>query len=195
MKNKHYKFITTIVLCVISILLSTIIIPEISFFTLTITFVIGIIPFLQHITNYYFDIPIEIRKFKKVIYHNKNFDNLSNIDDIINFFKLDENLKFYKRIFSKVDWFSESNKLRLILEHKKFYELYIYKRKLILIRLNDKQFITAKEYEDRRNKTIIKKDLKIFFKDLVKKSKYPDYIPEEKKIFTITDFLGNFGFM
>ena len=90
---------------------------------------------------------------------------------------------FFPIINSEVN---PNSKFRLELENRRFYEVLIYDNKLSLVKLNDKEFISDKEYSDKRNAIVDKKCLKKFFKELIDKSKNPDidymdYIAEKKK--------------
>jgi len=167
------------------------------FYNLLITIAIAIIStFLLYIIQKIFDIPIEISNLKRLFYSNKDFNNLTNVDDIVNYLKKYENKQFFKRLFQTVDCYYIPPNSRLVMDMKEFYFLNIFRNKLTLIRFNDKESLNGKDYEDRRNKTITKKDLKIFFKDLVKKNKYPDYIPEEKNnLYNVNNSIGGISFM
>ena len=149
--------------------------------------IVGTFTYINYRVNNFYNIPVYIREFKKLIYSNKNYNKITNVDDIADFFMKDKVNSFFKLLFPIID--SEVNpnsKFRLKLRNKRFYEFLIYDNKLSLVKLNDKEFISDKEYSDKRNAIIDKKRLKIFFKDLKDKSKNPgidymDYIAEKKR--------------
>ena len=109
------------------------------------------------------------------------------MNDIIHFFNRSEVKSFFKKIFPIIEFEASQNSMSYFkLENKRFYELLIYKNKLSLVKLNSNEFLSAKNYHDRRNAIIDKKCLKLFFKNLVDKSKNPgtdymDNIAEKKK--------------
>lgn len=188
-KNEIRKLIISILLNIISPI-STIILLRIT--TILVTIIIFILitiilNFISYRVNKFYDIPIYIREFKKLIYSNKNYNKITNVGDIVDFFIRDEVNDYFKLIFPIIT--SEVNpnsKFRLELRNKRFYEFLIYDNKLSLIKLYDQEFISAKEYNNRRNAILDKKSLKLFFKDLIDKSKNPgidymDYIAEKKK--------------
>ena len=166
---------------------------------------IGILTFINYWVNNFYDIPVYVRKLKKLIYSNKNYDRITNMDKILDFFKKDEVNSFFKLIFPIItrDVNPNSPIHYLELKNKRFYEFLIYNNKLSVVKLDDKEFISAMEYNNRRNVIVGKKCLKFFFKDLINKNKNPgtdymDYIAEKKKDDSyqdIANMIGNISFM
>ena len=164
--------------------------------------IVGTFTFINYSVNNFYNIPIHIRKFKRLIHSNKNYNNITNIDSIVDFFMNDKVNSYFKLIFPIITpEVNPNSKFRLELINKRFYEFLIYDNKLFLVKLNDKEFISAKEYSDRRNVIVDKKRLKLFFKDLINKSKNPgtdymDYIAEKKKddaFRNIANMIGNYS--
>lgn len=206
-KNEIRKLIISILLNIISPI-STIILLHIT--TILVTIIIFILitiilNFINYRVNKFYDIPVYIREFKKLIYSNKNYNKITNVDDIVDFFIKDEVNSFFKRIFPTIiiTEINPNSMNHVELRNKRFYEFIIYDNKLSLVKLYDKEFISAKEYNDRRNVIVGKKRLKLFFKDLINKSKNPgidymDYIAEKKKddaFRNIANMIGNSYFM
>ncbi|KKK75282.1 hypothetical protein LCGC14_2875290, partial [marine sediment metagenome] len=168
--------------------------------------IIGIIAFSNYNVTKFYEIPIYIRKFKNLIYSNEDYNKITNLNEIVHFFNRSEVKSFFKRIFPIIEIEVNQNSKNMIyfkLENEKFYEFLIYKNKLSLVKLNSNEFLSAKNYHDRRNAIIDKKCLKIFFKNLVDKSKNPgtdymDNIAEKKKddIYQdIANMIGNTSFL
>jgi len=187
-KKKIRKLIIPIVSGIIQTI-SAIILSHITTVLVTIVIsalIIGILAFINYIVDKIYDIPVYIRKFKKLIHSNKDYNRITNVDNIADFFIKDDVNDFFKRIFPIIEpEVNPNSKFRLRLENKRFYEFIIYNNKLYLIKLNNNEFISAKEYSNRRNAIVDKKRLKLFFKDLINKSKNPsidymDYIAEKK---------------
>lgn len=199
-KNEIRKLIMPIVSGIIQTI-SAIILSHITTVPVTIiisVLIIGILTFINYRVNKFYDIPVYIRKFKKLIYSNKDYNRITNVDNIIDFFIKDDVNDFFKRIFPIIKTEVNPNSMDhyLELKNKRFYEFLIYNNKLSLVKLGDKEFISAKEYNNRRNDIVDKKCLKLFFKDLIIKSKNPgtdymDYIAEKK----IDDSFRNIGNM
>jgi len=129
---------------------------------------------------------------------------ITNVDNIVDYFMKDKVNSFFKSFFPIIDpEVNPNSKFRLELRNKRFYKFLIYDNKLSLVKLNDKEFISAKEYNNMRNAIVDKKRLKIFFKDLKDKIKNPgidymDYIAEKKKddaFRNIANMIGNSYFM
>ena len=189
-KNEIRKVIMSILLTIIPAI-STSILLHITTVPVTImifVLIVVILNFIRYRVDKFYDIPVYIRKFKKLIYSNKEYNRIINVDNILDFFKKDEVNSFFKRIFPIITREVNSNSAihYLELKNKKFYEFLIYNNKLSVVKLDDKEFISAKEYSNRRNVIVSKKCLKLFFKDLINKSKNPgtdymDYITEKKK--------------
>ena len=166
--------------------------------------IVGIITSLNYNVNKFYEIPIKIRKFKNLIYSNKDYNNITNLNDIVHYFNRSEVKSFFKRIFPIIEFDTNQNSMIYFkLENKRFYELLIYKNKLSLVKLNNNEFLSAKNYHDKRNAIVDKKDLKFFFKNLVDKSKNPgtdymDNIAEKKKediYHDIASMVGNTSYL
>ena len=167
--------------------------------------IVVILNLIRYGVDKFYDIPVYIRKFKKLIHSNKDYNRITNVDNIVDFFIKDDVNDFFKRIFPIIETEVNPNSTNhyLELKNKRFYEFLIYNNKLSLVNLGDKEFISAKEYNNRRNVIVSKKCLKRFFKDLINKSKnpgndYTDYIVEKKKDDSFRDIgnmIGNNSFM
>ena len=189
-KKEIRKVIMSILLTIIPAI-STNFLLHIMTVQLTIMFFVLIVVILNLIrygVDKFYDIPVYIRKFKKLIHSNKDYNRITNVDNIVDFFIKDDVNDFFKRIFPIIETEINPNSTNhyLELKNKRFYEFLIYNNKLSLVNLGDKEFISAKEYNNRRNAIVSKKCLKRFFKDLINKSKnpgndYTDYIVEKKK--------------
>jgi len=206
-KNEIRKLIMPIVSGIIQTI-SAIILSHITTVPVTIiisVLIIGILTFINYRVNRFYDIPVYIRKFKKLIYSNKDYNKITNVDNILDFFKKDEVNSFFKVIFPIITREVNLNSTihYLELKNKRFYEFLIYNNKLSLVKLGDKEFISAKEYSNRRNVFVGNKRLKLFFKDLINKSKNPgtdymDHIAEKKKDESfrgIANMIGDMPFM
>ena len=205
-KNEIRKLIILILLSIIPTI-STIILSLITTLLVTIiisVLIVGILTFITYRVNNFYNIPIYIREFKKLIHSNKNYNNITNVDSIVDFYMKDEVNSYFKLIFPIITpEFNLNSKFRLELMNKRFYEFLIYDNKLSLVKLNNKEFISAKEYNNRRNVIVGKKRLKLFLKDLINKSKNPgtdymDYIAEKKKDDSyrkIANMIGDMYFM
>jgi len=176
-KNEIRKVIMSILLTIIpaistSILLHIMTVPvTIMIFVL----IVVILNFVRYRVDKFYDIPIYIRKFKKLIYSNKDYNKITNMDKIVDFFKKDEVYNFFKLIFPIYPREANPNSTiqYLKLGNKRFYEFLIYNYKLSLVKLNNNEFVSAKEYNNKQNAIVDKKRLKSFFKDLINKSKNP----------------------
>ena len=205
-KNEIRKLIILFLLA-ITPTISSIILSYISTIpvTIIISFLItGILTFITYRINNFYNIPIYIREFKKIIHSNKNYNNITNVDKIVDFFMKDEVNSYFKLIFPIIEMAQDVKGSKFLnLENKRFYEFIIYNNKLSLVKLGDKEFISYKEYNDRRNIIIDKKRLKLFFKDLINKSKNPgtdymDHIAKKKideSFRNIANMIGNMPFM
>ncbi|HEC38640.1 hypothetical protein LCGC14_0695470 [marine sediment metagenome] len=205
-KNEIRKLIILFLLAIIPTI-SSIILSYISTIpvTIIISFLItGILTFITYRVNNFYNIPVYIRKFKKLIYSNKYYNRITNVDNIVDFFKKDEEYSYFKLIFPIITpEVNPTSKFRLELRNKRFYEFLIYDNKLSLVKLNDKEFVSAKEFSDKRNAIVDKKRLKLFFKDLITKSKnlgtdYMDHIAEKKideSFRNIANMIGDMPFM
>ena len=204
-KNEIRKVIISILLTIIpaistSILLHIMTVPvTIMIFVL----IVVILNFIRYRVDKFYDIPVYIRKFKKLIHSNKDYNKITNMDNILDFFKKDEVYNFFKLIFPIYPREANPNSTihYLELKNKRFYEFLIYNNKLSLVKLDDKEFISDKEYSNRRNVIVDKKCLKLFFKDLINKSKNPgtDYtdqaIEKNDPYRDIANMLGDTSFM
>jgi len=198
-KNEIRKLIMPIVSGIIPTI-STMILLHITTVLVTIiifVLIIVILTFINYRVNKFYDIPVYIREFKKLIYSNKYYDRITNVDNIVDFFKKDKVNSFFKRIFPTIiiTEINPNSMNHVELENKRFYEFLIYNNKLYLVKLDDKKSLSAKEYNDRRNVIVDKKRLKLFFKDLINKSKNPgtDYMDHiaEKKIHESNQDIAN----
>lgn len=188
-KNEIRKVIISILLTIIPAI-STIILLRIMTVPVTIMIFILIVVtlnFIRYRVDKFYDIPVYIRKFKKLIHSNKDYNRITNMDNIVDFFIKDDVNDFFKKIFPIIPEVNSNSTIHYLeLKNKRFYELLISNNKLSLAKLDDKEFISAQEYRNRRNAIVDKKRLKLFFKDLIDKSKnpgddYTEYIVEKKK--------------
>lgn len=204
-KNEIRKLIIPIVSGIIQTI-SAIILSHITTVPVTIiisVLIIGVLTFINYRVNKFYDIPVYIRKFKKLIYSNKDYNRITNVDNIIDFFIKDDVNDFFKRIFPIItpEVNPNSTIYYLELKNKRFYEFLIYNNKLSLVKLNNNEFVSAKEYRNRQNAIVDKKRLKLFFKDLINKSKNPgtDYtdqaIEKNDPHRDIANMIGNISFM
>ena len=206
-KNVIRKLIMPIVSGIIQII-SAIILSHITTVPITIiisVLIIGILTFINYRVNNFYDIPVYIRKFKKLIHSNKDYNRITNVDNLVDFFIKKDVNNFFKRIFPIITPEDNSNSTihYLELNNKRFYELLIYNNKLSLVKLGDKEFISAQEYNNRKNTIVDKKHLKLFFKDLINKNKNPgtdymDYIAKKKiddSFRDIGNMIGDTSFM
>jgi hypothetical protein len=168
------------------------------------TLIIGIITFLNYNINEFYEIPIFIRKFKNLIYSNKDYNKITNLNEIIHYFNRSEVKSFFKRLFPIIEFEANQNSMNYFrLKNNNFYDFLIYRNKLSLIELNSDEFLSSKRYHDKRNVIVDKKCLKLFFKNLVDKSKNPgtdymDNIVEKKKddIYQdIANMVGNTSYL
>lgn len=204
-KNEIRKVIISILLTIIpaistNILLRIMTVPvTIMIFVL----IVVVLNFIRYRVDKFYDIPVYIRKFKKLIYSNKDYNRITNMDNILDFFRKDEVYNFFKLIFPIYPREANPNSTIHYLElgNKRFYEFLIYNNKLSLVKLDDKESISAKEYRNRQNAIVDKKRLKLFFKDLINKSKNPgtDYtdqaIEKNDPHRDIANMLDNTSFM
>ena len=137
--------------------------------------IVVILNFIRYRVDKFYDIPVYIRKFKKLIYSNKDFNKITNVNNIADFFIKDDVNDFFKKIFPIIEPEINSNSTihYLELNNKRFYEFIINNNRLSLVKLDDNEFVSAKEYDNRRNAIVGKKRLKLFFKDLINKNKNP----------------------
>ena len=61
--------------------------------------IVVILNFIRYRVDKFYDIPVYIRKFKKLIYSNKDYNRITNVDNIVDFFIKDDVNDFFKRIF------------------------------------------------------------------------------------------------
>ncbi len=198
-KNEIRKVIMSILLTIIPAILTNFLLHIITVQLTIMIFVLIVIilNFIRYRVDKFYDIPVYIRKFKKFIHSNKDYNRITNVDNIVDFFIKDDVNDFFKRIFPIIEPDVNPNSAihYLELKNKRCYEFLIYNNKLSVVKLNNNEFISAKEYRNRRNAIVDKKRLKLFFKDLINKSKnpgfdYTDYIVEKKKDAPFRD-IGN----
>jgi len=205
-KNEIRKVFISILLTIIPAISTNILLPIMTGPVTIMIFVliVVILNFIRYRVDKFYDIPVYIRKFKKLIHSNKDYNRITNMDNIVDFFIKDDVNNFFKRIFPiepRVN--SNSTNHYLELKNKKFYEFLIYNNKLSLVKLNNNEFVSAKEYRNRKNAIVDKKHLKLFFKDLINKSKnpgddYTEHIVEKKKddiYHDIEEMIGNTPFI
>ena len=198
-KNEIRKVIISILLTIIPAISTSILLRIMTVPVTIMIFVLIVVTlnFIRYRVDKFYDIPVFIRKFKKLIHSNKDYNRITNMDKILDFFTKDEVYNFFKLIFSIYIQEANSNSTiqYLELKNKRFYELLIYNNKLSLVKLDDNEFLSAKEYRNRQNAIVDKKRLKLFFKDLINKSKNPgtDYMDDiaEKKIDDSFRDIGN----
>lgn len=176
-KNEIRKVIMSILLTIIPAI-STSFLLRIMTVQVTImifVLIVVILNFIRYRVDKFYDIPVYIRKFKKLIHSNKDYNRITNVDNILDFFKKDEVNSFFKLIFPIITREVNPNSTihYLGLQNKRFYEFLIYNYKLSLVKLINNEFVSAKEYRNRQNAIVDKKRLKLFFKDLINKSKNP----------------------
>ncbi len=124
--------------------------------------IIGIIAFSNYNVTKFYEIPIYIRKFKNLIYSNEDYNKITNLNEIVHFFNRSEVKSFFKRIFPIIEIeVNQNSMIYFKLENEKFYEFLIYKNKLSLVKLNSNEFLSAKNYHDRKKCYYDKKCLKI----------------------------------
>ena len=187
-RNKKKKLIVKVVLVSIIVQFFLTIVLEYIELVLISAIISAVVVGISNYSNYKISItPFNIKEFKKLIYSNKNYNKISNMDKIVEFFNRTEVISFFKMIFPIVA--AEENPksiFHLRLENKRFYGFYIHNNKLSLIKFNNNKFLSARDYHNRINSIVDKKHLKKFFKDLIVKSKnfgtdYIDHIVEKKK--------------
>ncbi|MFW9973227.1 MAG: hypothetical protein ACFFDF_23790, partial [Candidatus Odinarchaeota archaeon] len=61
--------------------------------------IIGTITFLNYNVNKFYEIPIYIRKFKNLIYSNKDYNKITNLNEIVHYFNRSDVKSFFKNIF------------------------------------------------------------------------------------------------
>ena len=203
-RNENKKLIIIVVL--VSIIVQfflTIVLEYIEFILISAVisaFVVGVSNYSNYKIN---NTPFIIKEFKKLIYSNKDYNKISNMDKIVEFFRRTEVNRFFKMIFPTISTSENSKSIfHLSLENQNFYGFYIHGNKLSLIKFNDDEFLSAKDYHNRINNIVNKKRLKIFFKDLIDRSKnfgpdYIDFIAEKKKddIYRdIANMIGNISY-